>query len=342
MQGWPWTTESVALSNGAKHSHRWPRITIVTPTYNQGAFLEETIRSVLLQDYPNLEYFVIDGGSTDRSVEIIKKYEKWLAGWVSEKDNGQSHAINKGFARASGDWLGWINSDDCYAPSAISNLLSSALDENADLVIGESIHFGKKLRRPMKWTTLPKALDPEIYARIGMIVQPTAIWQRSLFEACGPMNEMLHYTLDWEFFIKCSKTAKAAFCEDIVAVVRQHDTHKSGSGGVERWREISWVHEEYLPERDKIRLLKAMPMIRFMREVIGGIALKKGPLSLGARLLRRLCVISRIYGLWGLPIEIWTMEEAVFGRLENLARKEFTDQPVRSVAEALLISDWHY
>ena len=96
-----------------------PKITIVTPSYNQGQYLEETILSVIGQCYPNLEYFIFDGGSTDNSVEIIKKYEKHIDYWVSEKDNGQSHAINKGFERASGDILAWLNSDNMYMPGAL-------------------------------------------------------------------------------------------------------------------------------------------------------------------------------------------------------------------------------
>src|SRR4051812_31180515 len=112
--GWPWTEESSGLEEGP-----WPRVSIVTPSYMQGDFLEETIRSVLLQGYPDLEYFIIDGGSTDRSVEIIRRYEPWLAGWVSEKDAGQPAAVNKGWNRASGDILAYINSDDWYYPGAL-------------------------------------------------------------------------------------------------------------------------------------------------------------------------------------------------------------------------------
>jgi glycosyltransferase involved in cell wall biosynthesis len=99
-----------------------PKISIVTPSFNQGRFIEKTILSVIEQDYPNLEYIIIDGGSTDESVEIIKKYEKHLAYWVSEPDRGQSHAINKGFERATGEIFGWLNSDDWYHPGALKAL----------------------------------------------------------------------------------------------------------------------------------------------------------------------------------------------------------------------------
>src|SRR5437762_483466 len=116
-RGWPWMERQTEMSAPAK---QWPRITIVTPSFNQAQFLEETIRSVLLQGYPNLEYIVMDGGSTDGSAEILEKYSPWIDHWVSEKDNGQADAIYRGFERATGEIIGWVNSDDLLLPGALA------------------------------------------------------------------------------------------------------------------------------------------------------------------------------------------------------------------------------
>jgi glycosyltransferase involved in cell wall biosynthesis len=134
--GWPWTIETnpqVYVS-----SRTYPRISIVTPSYNQAQFIEETIRSILLQNYPNLEYIIIDGGSTDGTVEILKKYETWLTYWVSEPDRGQSHALNKGIERATGEWIGWQNSDDVYTEKAFWYFCEKVFKKNGK----GAVYFG--------------------------------------------------------------------------------------------------------------------------------------------------------------------------------------------------------
>src|SRR5262249_30682863 len=123
--GWPWTRGRLVLPPKRPDGSPWPRLSIITPSYNQGQFIEETIRSVLLQGYPDLEYMIIDGGSTDNTVEIIRKYDPWLEYWVSERDRGQSHAINKGFRRSSGALLGWLNSDDVLLPNALATVATA-------------------------------------------------------------------------------------------------------------------------------------------------------------------------------------------------------------------------
>jgi len=119
----------------------YPKISIITPSFNQGKYLEETIFSVLGQNYPNLEYIIIDGGSTDNSVDIIKKYENQLTYWISEPDNGQSHAINKGFMKATGGILAWLNSDDMYLPGVLDYVAKTINIEEPGIYFGECIHM---------------------------------------------------------------------------------------------------------------------------------------------------------------------------------------------------------
>src|SRR5579863_7058205 len=123
--GWPWTEESPSMPPCRTDGTAWPRISIVTPSYNQGEFIEETIRSILLQGYPDLEYFVLDGGSTDGSVDVIRKYQPWLTWWDSGKDDGQTDAINRGLQKSSGQLFNWINSDDMLLPNGLFEIASA-------------------------------------------------------------------------------------------------------------------------------------------------------------------------------------------------------------------------
>ena len=185
---WPWTQESPQLPVRMPYGSNWPKISIVTPSFNQGKFIEETIRSVLLQGYPNFEYIIIDGGSTDGSLEIIKKYAKWITYSVSESDNGQTHAINKGFKRATGEIVAWLNSDDYYQYSTLSCIAKFfANNDQVDFIYGD-----------LKWVDgngktfgklVPDEFDIIKLLFYCLIPQQSCFWRSSVFKDIGYLNE---------------------------------------------------------------------------------------------------------------------------------------------------------
>jgi glycosyltransferase involved in cell wall biosynthesis len=199
--GWPWTEESPQLSATMPDGAPWPRISIVTPSYNQGQFIEETIRSVLLQGYPNLEYIIVDGGSTDNSVETIKKYEPWLAYWVSEKDRGQSQAINKGFTRATGGILAWINSDDLYEPSAFETSALYLLSHPREAIVYGSCVIVDEVGNKIEFWGA-EAFPAILLTHKNFIPQPATFIQKWSLEKVGMLDENLHFALDKDLWMR--------------------------------------------------------------------------------------------------------------------------------------------
>ena len=177
------------------------KITIITPSYNQGQFLEQTIDSVLSQQYSNLEYMIFDGGSTDNSVQIIKKYEKYLSYWESNKDKGQSDAINKGLKIATGDIVNWLNSDDYYEPMALKTIAEHFEDENILVVAGRSnIWKHSKIDHRSNGTDLYSTVEKTIgFARID---QPETFFRKNALDKMGLLNPNLHYVMDREWWIR--------------------------------------------------------------------------------------------------------------------------------------------
>jgi glycosyltransferase involved in cell wall biosynthesis len=203
--GWPWTIETPPLpplqSNGAP----WPRVSIVTPSYNQGEFIEETIRSVLLQGYPDLEYLVIDGGSTDTSVVTIKKYAPWLARWVSEPDRGQSHAINEGLTKITGEYCNWINSDDILNSNCLALIAKAATSEpDVDIISGarilKHVDTGYELIENLYWKYY--------LAGLGNFPQDATFFSRHLFNLAGPIDERLRFGLDTAYYYTAMRYAR--------------------------------------------------------------------------------------------------------------------------------------
>ncbi|HYR57874.1 MAG TPA: glycosyltransferase family 2 protein [Chthoniobacteraceae bacterium] len=219
-----------------------PRVTVVTPSFNQAQFLETTILSVLGQCYPKLEYIVMDGGSTDGSAEIIRRYGAQIAYWQSQPDGGQAAAINAGFSRATGDILCWLNSDDFFLPGTllrIAHQLAARVNEPA-LTYGSCLFFREGPSASAK-ILKARSFDAAQLRATDYIVQPSAFWTRSLWEKTGPLDETLTFGFDWDWFIRASTHADFVPVEEILSAYRRHAAHKSGSGGTRRREEITKV-----------------------------------------------------------------------------------------------------
>ena len=223
-----------------------PRISIVTPSFNQANYLEQTIRSVLDQGYPNLEYIICDGGSSDGSVEIIRKYEKQIAWWCSEKDRGQSHAINKGFDRATGDVFAYINSDDYFLPGAFDRV-ASAYQEGGRFIVGWSQYLepnGDFRPYPVK----PHS-EPSDWLISNPIPQQSSFWASSLWKTLGPLREDLHYSFDYEYWLRLRFKGDVAphVVHQCLAIFRLHEASKTMSGVMPFEPDDAAVRSRYMP-----------------------------------------------------------------------------------------------
>jgi glycosyltransferase involved in cell wall biosynthesis len=206
-----------------------PLISVVTPSYNQAQFLDDTLRSVASQDYPRTEHIVIDGGSTDGSVEIIRRHAPQLRHWVSEPDRGQSHAINKGLAMATGDVLGWLNSDDTYLPGALKEVGEVfARHPDVDLVYGDYVYTDAG-GRPMRRRHVFASMSYESLLYHDYLGQPAVFFRRSLFEKVGPLDESLHYCLDWDLFLRMWRVCRPRHVPRVLATYRLDHAAKSNA-----------------------------------------------------------------------------------------------------------------
>lgn len=215
-----------------------PLITVVTPSYNQGRFIEETILSVLNQDYPRIEYLVIDGGSTDNTLEILRRYEDRLS-WVSETDRGQSHAINKGFRKAQGEILCWLNSDDTFEPGALRQVVNYfQLNPQVMMVYGEGNLIdeqGNFLSR------FPYTCVFDLWALIyisDFILQPAAFFRAETLSKIGYVDENLHWCMDWDLWIRIGKHYRVDYLPYYLANARIYGSTKTSQGSFKRIREI--------------------------------------------------------------------------------------------------------
>ena len=186
----------------------YPRISVVVCSYNQARFLERTILSVLNQNYPNTELIIIDGGSKDGSVELIEKYEQYIAYWVSEPDRGQPNAINKGFERASGEMIGWQNSDDLYLPGFFYNVAETLrAHPRLQLFIGNIYHIDEEDRIRWRSAFTPFSVDHLLYLDWNLSSQATFL-KRQVMNEVGPLREDIHVGFDWDWFLRVGKVVK--------------------------------------------------------------------------------------------------------------------------------------
>ncbi len=231
--GWPWTSAPAPIN--ISPSLTLPSISIVTPSYNQGIFIEETIRSVLLQGYPNVEYIIIDGGSKDETVEIIKKYEPWIKYWVSEPDKGQTDAINKGLLKCGGEVFNWLNSDDYYEPNALLKIGQAfALQQESLVVCGKENVFDSetgKIKFINEGSRVLETLEETIF--VGHIDQPSTFFKRQVIAELGnQLTTSLQFVMDAELYLRFLLQfgqEKIIKIDDILVNFRHHDASKTVS-----------------------------------------------------------------------------------------------------------------
>jgi glycosyltransferase involved in cell wall biosynthesis len=219
-----------------------PLVSIITPSFNQARYLESTIRSALSQDYPNIEYIIVDGGSSDGSVEVIRRYSDRLAWWVSEKDRGQTDAINKGFAHAKGEILAWLNSDDIYESNAVSEAVAYLQNwSEVGLVYGDANFIDENGRMIGRF---PAAQTSYRLLRQGYvhIPQQSAFWRADLWHKVGPLDPSFYFAMDYDLWVRLAALAPVHYLPRLWASFRLHTQGKTIVADARCWEEMLKVH----------------------------------------------------------------------------------------------------
>lgn len=225
---------------------KWPKITVVTPSYNQARFLEATLRSVHNQGYPNLEHIVIDGGSTDASVEIIRKFEEHLAYWVSEPDRGQTDALIKGFSRATGEILAWLNSDDLYEPRTLWEVAEFFTRRpEVQFVYGDALWIDTqgKILKPKKEIPFNRFIWLYDY---NYIPQPSAFWRRELYETVGGLDPRFDLAMDADLWIRFAERTRPVHVRRVWSRMRLYPEQKNQRLRAKSDEEDQVIRERYL------------------------------------------------------------------------------------------------
>lgn len=228
-----------------------PKISLVTPSYNQAEFLDETIRSVLGQEYPNLEYIIIDGGSTDGSVDIIRKYEKHIRYWVSEPDDGQTAAIAKGFAQATGDIFGWLASDDYLLPGALRAIAEHFVDNPRTETVSGGCLFVDAQSNPLseKYGQYTMGV-PASYNRLRFyeqdgVAQQSTFWRRDAYEAVGGLDPAFQFTMDLDLYLRLARRKRFTKLPRMLAAFRLHEDSKTMTIQSTRLKEQARLKEKH-------------------------------------------------------------------------------------------------
>lgn len=276
------------------------RISIITPSFNQGIYLEETISSVLGQRYPNLEYLVIDGGSTDETLTILDKYGKLLHYWTSEQDRGQSHAINKGLSHATGDILGYLNSDDLLLPGALAYVEDFfKTHRNEYWLCGGVIEFGDNgYPTSLLYSRIPSSIAAHLITPYHFW-QQGIFWKREIYEKLGGFDERFHYAMDHEYWTRMLVSGyRPYFTDQPLGAMRMHQTSKSYSQKDRFDAEISRVLKKYaphLPEKEKPELqrLRRRRIARHILKHATGTADMPSSRSVLGQLIHSFCIYPK-------------------------------------------------
>ena len=251
-----------------------PKLSIVIPSYNQGQFIEETILSIINQNYSNLELIIIDGGSSDNSVDIIKKYESYISFWVSEKDRGQSHAINKGIEKATGEWIAWMNSDDCYLPGAFDYIKSYLINMELDFLFGDC-SVGLTIGNASEHKHNPK-YKRDLYQILNffydvkhIIPSQSVFVRKTVVDRVGLLNENLHYCMDLDWFARIYlKTESRLFYSKTICFFRIHDVSKSSTSYFKMTNEAMDLASQYKEYLEPVLKWKLQRLIKYYKAVL--------------------------------------------------------------------------
>jgi glycosyltransferase involved in cell wall biosynthesis len=314
-------------------------VSIITPSYNQAAFIEQTILSVCQQDYPHIEHIIVDGGSSDETVRVLQKYDslKHLV-WVSEPDTGQAHAINKGFQRATGDIICWLNTDDYYTPSAISTIVRYFNTHPEAVFVHGDAWAVDKTGRKYGLRAHVRACDYESLVCEGdFIVQPAAFWRSHLMEEVGLLDETLDYSLDYEYFIRIAQRWRLHYLPIPLAHERLHPSAKTFTGGVERMEEMRSI----INQHGNIQLphwFRAEAAAYYLQDGLTLIA--RGKLRQGLQQLRQAiqtnnsilrfmayCFVLLFWGMRGIP-RFRLVSNWIRYRMATLGRQRSTTVPI--------------